>query len=176
LSRMNLPRSTGEVRCGCDVTFRIAPCRAGPFAHRSARHAPEVTAVHVLDAVVSRAALVEERVVGRHQIDDRAILRRRNSRRDSISVSICLAQIVVEVRGTRASSAACLEIAQLQPLAAEVLDDRVRFGSRSIGGPAARGRPVRSTCRARPCPAVVVGMLLHRKNESRDASSRSFSR
>ena len=37
-------------------------------------HAPEVAAVHIGNAIVARQLFVQERIVGRQQIDDAAIL------------------------------------------------------------------------------------------------------
>ena len=64
-SSSHLPRSTGEVRLGYDVTVRMLPLaeQAAPIVVGHG-DAAEVTAVDVRDAVVPGQPFVEERVVG----------------------------------------------------------------------------------------------------------------
>ena len=74
----HLPRSTGDVRLGYDVTVRRLPWPKMP-PRRSATSgiepdAPEVAAVNARDAVVAAEPLVDERVVGSEQVEDAAIL------------------------------------------------------------------------------------------------------
>ena len=148
-------------------------------AVRPKRHAPEVAALDVRDAVVPREPLVDERVVGAQQVERAAVLahdaRRRRAR--SRAASAC-AQRVVEVRETALHRHRRLEVAQIQPLAGEVRDERV--GARVRQHPPhlrARAPPGRAARRAPPASSSSSsGMLLHRKNESRDASSRSLMR
>ena len=74
-SRIHLPRSTGDVRFGYDVTVRMLPWPSRPRRSSSGqRHAAEVAAVDVRDAVVPRQPLVDERVVGVQQVEDAAVL------------------------------------------------------------------------------------------------------
>ena len=85
------------------------------------------------------------------------------------------AQVVVEV--LRPPSAP-VEVAQEEPLAREVLDQRLGLRVRQHPrAPAARASPGSGS---RPVAArsssSSSGMLLHRKNESRDASARSLMR
>ena len=73
-SRIHLPRSTGDVRFGYDVTVRMLPWPSRP--RRSSfgqRHAAELAAVDVRNPVVARQPLVDERVVGVEQVEDAAV-------------------------------------------------------------------------------------------------------
>ena len=64
LSRIHLPRNTGDVRTGCDVIVRMLPCPSRPRAVLvGERDAAEVAALDARDAVVPRQPIVEERVV-----------------------------------------------------------------------------------------------------------------
>ena len=76
-SRTHTPRFTGEVRKFCShVTDRKLPCPSSPRRYvqfRPERHAAELRAVDVRDAVVLRQPLVHKRVVGGQQIDDVAV-------------------------------------------------------------------------------------------------------
>ena len=75
LVRIHLPRSTGDVRFGYEVTVRML---AWPSSPRRASfgdlHAPEPAAVDVGNAVMPRQPLVDERVVGVQQIHHAAVL------------------------------------------------------------------------------------------------------
>ena len=78
-SSTHTPRFTGERAEVLRPRHRrgSCPCRAGRGGSRASgrqRHAPEVRAVDVRDAVVPRQPLVDERVVGGQQIDDVAVL------------------------------------------------------------------------------------------------------
>ena len=98
-SRIHLPRSTGDVRFGYDVTVRMLPCPSSPRrASLRHRHATEVAAVHVRNPVVPRQALVDERVVGVQQVEDAAVLAH-----DALEEELRLrrnacAELVVEIR------------------------------------------------------------------------------
>ena len=64
VSSTHLPRFTGEVRFGCDVTGRMLPWPSRPRRASSVtRDAAEVAAGDAGDAVVARQPLVDERVV-----------------------------------------------------------------------------------------------------------------
>ena len=64
-SRIHLPRTTGDVRSACDVSARMLPWPEQPLPRLVGdRHAAELAAVDVRDAVVPREPLVDERVVG----------------------------------------------------------------------------------------------------------------
>ena len=71
-SRIHLPRMTGDVRLAFDVTSSRLPWpeQAATRVDRH-RHAAEVGAVDVRDAVVPGEPLVDERVVGIEQIEHR---------------------------------------------------------------------------------------------------------
>ena len=58
-SRIHLPRTTGDVRSGYDVTVRMLPCPSRPraLAVRRKRDAPEVAALDVGNAVVRAPAV-----------------------------------------------------------------------------------------------------------------------
>ena len=89
-------------RCGSHTTSPsgCCPARAGRrrTARRSQRHAPEVAAVDVRDAVVPRQPLVEERVVRAAADRARCGPRARCSRRKLGLAPQRLAQVVVEIR------------------------------------------------------------------------------
>ena len=71
-----MPRATGDVRAAFDVTVSSAPLPSSPRRmSRSGRqrHAAELRAVDVRDAVVLGQPLVDERVIRRQQIEDAAI-------------------------------------------------------------------------------------------------------
>ena len=74
-SRIHAPRSTGAVRLGYDVAISTLPLPSSPQRFGSVeRHAAELIAAHVRDAVVQREPLVDEGVVRRQQIEDAAVL------------------------------------------------------------------------------------------------------
>ena len=71
-SRTHLPRTTGDVRFGYDVTARTLACPSRPKPRRvGQRHPPEVAAVDAAHPVVARQPLVDEGVVGAQQIERR---------------------------------------------------------------------------------------------------------
>ena len=70
-----MPRRTGDVRFGEEVTVRMAALPQQAAARLvGERHAAEVIAVDVGNAVVPRQPLVDEAVVGGQQIEQTAIL------------------------------------------------------------------------------------------------------
>ena len=89
-----------------------------------------------------------------------------------------LPQVVVEVGKLVLVGHDVAQVAQLQPLPGEVADQRrgARVGQHPPHLPLEHRR---RRC-SRPCAAAVSssssGMLLHRKNDRRDASSRSLMR
>ena len=179
-SRIHAPRSTGDVRLGYDVAISTPPLPSSPQRFGSVeRHAAELIAAHVRDAVVQREPLVHEGVVRRQQIEHAAVLaedavdeqlhllaeRRRAGRRRSSGRRLG--------SGSMSSSAAHVE-----PLEREVRDERLRRA----------GRPAAPHLRLEHLPASFSlpfsasasssssGSRLQRKNDSRDASSRSLMR
>ena len=99
-SRIHLPRTTGEVRSGYEVTVRMLPCPSSPprTLSGSERDAPEVAALDVRDAVVPRQPLVQERVVGASAGRARCGPRARCCRRTARSRAGTPGAGVVEVR------------------------------------------------------------------------------
>ena len=75
-SRSHLPRRTGDVRVGYDVTVSTLACVKMPAALLAVeRHAPEALARDARDAVVLREPLVQEREAPVHEVEDAAVLR-----------------------------------------------------------------------------------------------------
>ena len=177
-SSSHLPRSTGDVRLPYDVTVRIAALPEQPAAPVVVeRHAPEPAAVDAGNPIVPRQPLVEERVVGASAA--RATLR---SSRSWLSRNSSVSRWNASRRFS-SNSGKHVRIgrlaahgAQLQPLAEEIVDQRLRARRRpASAAPAARAPPDPSACPAPPASSSSSsGMLLHRKNDSRDASSRSL--
>ena len=129
---------------------------------------------------MAREPLVDERVVRRQQIEDAAVLAQMLSKKSSVSRRSACRSAVVEVREiARNRGRSGRQIAQLEPLPGEV-------ARRSASERASAS--IRRTCRSstpaslelaatRPDRAASSsGMLLHRKNDSREASSRSLIR
>ena len=181
-SSTHTPRFTGEraevLRPRHREETPLAEQAAAIVELRRQRHAPELRAVDIRDAVVSRQPLVDERVVRGQQIDDVAILAD-DAVEEQLGLALqALAQLVVPVRIEDAVGRRRRQVAQIQQLLAEVGDQRVRARiARASGAPAARAPRAGS---AGPAPAAAIssssGMLLQRKNDSRDASSRSVMR
>ena len=121
LVRTHLPRSTGEVRFGYDVTVSML---AWPSSPRRASfgdlHAAELAAVDVGNAVMPRQPLVDERVVGIQQIHDAAVFAHDAVEEQRRLFLHRLTQVVVEIGERTEIRAGVLEIAQVQPLLGEV--------------------------------------------------------
>ena len=175
-SRIHLPRVTGEVRVATDVTVRMLPCPAGRGADcRPSGDAPEVAAADIRNAVMLRQSLVDERVVRIQQGHGRCGLRARRSRRASRFPcgrpgAGCRRNSLRDVSTSARSR-------RYSHCPAKLFTSAQDFGSASM----------RSTCcsstfgsRRRAFAATSSssssGMLLHRKNDRRDARSRSLSR
>ena len=179
--RNHLPRVTGEVRAASDVTVSSAPFPSRPRRMSSSgpeRDAAELAAVDVRDAVVLRQPFVDERVVRRQQIEDAAVLVDDAVEEQLHLAPERLAQIVVEVREHVHDRLFRLHAAHVQPLPREV----ARPAPRDRGSAIIRRTCCSSTAGSLslPCVATVSssssGMLLHRKNDNREASSRSLMR
>ena len=130
---IHLPRITGDVRSGFDVVTRNAPLPIRPqrVLHVGPeRDAPELAAVDVRDAVVLRQPLVDERVVRVQQIDDAAIFADDAVEEQLDFAPHRLPQRIVEVGIDQRQRARALQAAQVQPLAGEVL--RQRLGPRIL--------------------------------------------
>ena len=89
------------------------------------RHAPELAAVDVGDAVVPRQPLVDERVVGRQQVEHAAVLAHRRCSKKQLRLALQrLPQVVVEVGELVLAGHHVPQVAQMQPLPGEVADER----------------------------------------------------
>ena len=139
------------------------------------RHAPELAAVDVRDAVVLRQPLVDERVVRGQQIDDAPILADDAVEQQLHFAAHRLPQRIVEVGIDHRQRADALQAAQVEPLAGEV--DRERLGARVLQHPA--DLLLEHDRIFQPSLAATVsswssGIVLQRKNDRRDARSRSL--
>ena len=150
-SRIHLPRSTGEVRSGYDVTVRMLPCPSNPHRGLSCpRVAPEVAALDVGNAVVPREPLVDERVVGAQQVEHVAVLAHDAVEEQLGFPAKRLPQVVVEIG--KALRRARTHVAEIQPLPREIRDERgARIGHHPPDLPREHGR---SRAAASPPPAV----------------------
>ena len=129
---------------------------------RVERHAPEVAAVDVRDAVVPGEPLVDERVVGSEQIEDAAVVANEALDEELGLPQERLAQVLVELRKHQRVRHDAAQIAQVEPLAREVADElrrarirqhppRLRFEHRRVGEPALIGQVEQRVVRpARP--------------------------
>ena len=122
-----MPRSTGDVRFGYDVTVRMLPWpkQSAPLFLLHA-HATEVTAVHVRNPVVAREPLVHEGVVGIQQVEDAAVLAHDALEEELRLGAEAVSKLVVEVREVARIRDVALQVPQHQPLAREVVDERAR--------------------------------------------------
>ncbi len=142
-------------------------------------HAPELVAAHVRDAVVQRQALIDEGVIGRQQIQHAAVFAQ-----DAVDEQLHLAlesgaQAGVEVGiDERVGIDACRSRARAAIRSAKLVTSDSRL---------CRSASMRRTCSSKtlgsfslPCSArpssSSSGMVLHRKNDRREASSRSLTR
>ena len=161
-----------------DREHAAVPQQATAPALGCERHAAEAAAVDVGNAVVLRETLVEKGVVRPDQIEHAAILAQHAVEKELGFLPERLAQVVIEVRDTDACSA--------------LTASRLRSRSHCPAKLVARLNERRSASILRVCfssssgrlslPRIAAssssssGMLLHRKNESREASSRSLMR
>ena len=118
-------------------------------------HAAEIAAVDALHAVVARETVVDERVVGRQKIEQVAVLAH-DAREQHLGLGAeGLPQIVVEAREVLDGAALGLQVAQVEPLAGEVLDERVRASDRrACAALACAASRARGACRRRPARAA----------------------
>ena len=95
------------------------------------------------------------------------------SMNSSVSCLNASRRFVVEVGEHGLDRRGALEIAQLQPLAGEVVDERLRprIGEHALHLLLEHGRVVQLALRPPASSSSSSGMLLQRKNDSRDASS-----
>ena len=127
------------------------------------------------NAVVRRQPLVEERIVGRQQLHDAAVVAHLAADEQPRLLLHRVAQVLVEFRIQLGVGDDAGELAQLEPAAGEIVDQRVR--ARIAEHPLhllferAGSLSVPRTAASRSSSS---GMLLQRKNDSRDARSRSL--
>ena len=100
-----------------------------PRAVRRQRDAAHVAAAHAVDAVVRREPLVEIRVVRVEQLEHAAPLAQHVGEQQLRLAAKCGAQVGVEVGILRRE---VVELAELEPLAGEVLDERCERASASM--------------------------------------------
>ena len=173
-STIHAPRTTGDVRFGADVAVRMLPWPSSPRRGLSGGScdAAQVGVANAVDAVVRRESLVQIRVVGVEQLEHAAALAQDLGEQELGLVPKRRAQVRVEVGVLRRN---LVELAQLQPLAGEVLDEPLRafVGEQSLDLRREHGGLVQSPAAA-TASSSSSGMLLQRKNDSREASSRSL--
>ena len=99
-SRIHLPRFTGEVRVGFDVTVRTLACvRTPPALAPFERDPAELVALDPVDPVMPGQPLVDEREVGVDQVEDAPVFARSRPRRTARSPAIiAAAEALVEAR------------------------------------------------------------------------------
>ena len=180
-SRIHLPRTTGDVRSGYDVTVRMLPCPSSPRRALSCRqrHAPEVAALDVRDAVVPRQPLVQERVVGAQQVERAAVLAD-----DAVEEQLGLAPERLAQRVVEVGKDALHRHRRRRGCAGTATGRRSCSTNASARGSASirrtccveHRRRAQLTASPRASSSSSSGMLLQRKNDSRDASSRSLMR
>ena len=156
--RIHCPRFTGDVRLGFDVSVRTLAWVSTPPRRRSDRPLVGTRRPNALDAVMTRQRLVDEGVVGVEQLQHAAIVPQ-----DVREVLLRLLrasspQLVVEAGEEVLVRCHPPQLAELQPLAGEVLDQC--FGPGVLQHPddlAAKIRPQgplawpRATARRRAC-------------------------
>ena len=171
-----MPRFTGEVRVGFEVTVRTEAIVTTPPRRRSVRRDPaELVAGDAGDPVVPGQPLVEERVVGVEEVGDRPVVVDDRGEEQLDLAGHRQAERLVEAGEPAPVGAGQLEVPGLEPLAGEVLDELP--GLRVLEHPGDLGVEVLRRPGAGPSAArsssSSSGMLLQRKYESREASSRS---
>ena len=179
--RLEEPLATLDRRRAADVR-RDRQQRAlaeQPAPHvqlRPQRHAAELRSVDVGNPVVLREPLVDERVIGRQQIEDAAVFvndaaeEQLDFAPESLRAACCRNP---ETGPRRARWPAMPRTFSHWPV--KFSTNACERGRRSSARPAAPAPP--ASCSV-PCDASSIssssGMLLHRKNDRREASSRSL--
>ena len=92
------------------------------------RHPPEAVSVDPADAVVPRQPFVDERVVRAQQLEEAPVLAEGALDEQLGLAAECLAQVLVELGIVGRLALLGIEVAQTQPLAREVVDERLRAG------------------------------------------------
>src|SRR4030095_1174942 len=96
-------------------------------AVRRQGHTLEARALHTGDAIVPGEALVQERVIGVEQVSDWTILANEAAKEQVHFLLERLAQVVVEMEKRFGTRLMCPNVADVQPLSREVVDERLRF-------------------------------------------------
>ena len=175
----HLPRSTGEVRSATEVSVRMLPWPSRPRRYAGSVHAAELVAGDVRNAVVPGEALVDEGVVGGQQVEDAAVLAH-----DAVEEQLGLAphRLARACRRTADRAASPGWILSRSCSRSHCAANRVDSASDR------RSASIRRTCFSRPAGVRSVprvgglaaarrpGTVPQRKNDSRDARSRSLMR
>ena len=128
-SRIHLPRSTGEVRVGYDVTIRMPPwVSTPPRSFPGKRHPPKIAAVDAGDSVVAGQAFIHERVIGVDQLQNAAVFADDVLEKQRAFAFEGIAQRVVELRILHRIRMPLRDVPQMQPLSGEVVEQRLGFG------------------------------------------------
>ena len=177
-SRIHLPRFTGDVRAGLLVSVRMLACVSTPprFGRRRNRHAAELVAFDARHAVVLRQPLVDEREAAIEKIEHAAVFandRPREQFRLAAHVGFELAASKsgnISGSGVTPSSSRRLShcVAKFWTRASLLGSASIRRTCCSMHGWIAQLLP--ASARANSSSS---GMLLQRKYESREASSKS---
>ena len=141
-----------------EVTVRMLPCPSRPRRFVvGQRHAAETGRRRsVRNPVMPRQPLVDERVIGVQQIQHAAVFAHDALEEQLRLAAHGLAQVVVEIGKVSKSGLIVLQIAQEQPLAGEIVDQRVERADRpACASPAAPARPDLSACRRWRCRAAL---------------------
>ena len=173
----HLPRMTGEVRSATDVSRSTLPLPSRPRRSSGDRDALEFVAGDVRDPVVPRQARVDERVVGRQQVEHAAIVADQAVEEELGFAHHRAPERPVEVRIQDGVGQDLLDVGEPQPLPGK--PRRQRIGTRIGQHPLhlAIERPGRrQRARGRRLQQRASGPLPQMKNDSRDASARSSSR
>ena len=118
-----------------------------------------------------RQTLIQERVVGAEQVEHVAIFAQDALEEQLRFAAQGLPQVVVEIGKQPRVRRDRREIAEVEPLLREVVDQRLGAADRpACGGPAVRARRARAACPGSAASSSSSsGMLLQIKNERRDA-------
>ncbi len=173
-SRIHLPRFTGEVRSGLEVTVSIAAIVITPprglSAGKSTRRNPSPCTP--VDAIERGQAMVEKRVLRSDEIQQAAIFGHDVRKQRQRFLMHVMAQVGIPIGKQFGVGKRAVEPARLQPLVGEILHQRPRFWV-AEHAPHLRFQLARSWPRRARSNNSSSGILLHRKYDSRDASSHS---
>ena len=176
-SRTHLPRSTTDVRFAYEVDrqdARLSQDTAALIAGQ--RHPSESAAVHALRCRSAGPAARSDTCSWRRAAPGSADRRAPGSgRRARFRVTIALRSVSLKPANSAASGACVGDVSHLQPLADEIVHEpRSALVGQHPAHLPLKASPVRSWFFAARSINSSSGMLLHRKNDNRDASSRSL--